>query len=359
VDGISQDEYNNRYGVSTAGSTLRINYLTQSEFGLNVGARLYLIGEDNNYRLFHLKNRELTITADVSTLSCGLNGALYFSQMDGDGGVARFPDNQAGAAYGLGYCDAQCPHGLRFSNGLINTEGYTDYGVCCTEMDILEANRWASTYTTHGCLADGYYACYDVECGDGDNYYNGLCDKTGCEFSPARQNNRYFLGYNTSFELQTSQPFTSITQFITDDGTDTGNLVEIRRRWFQNGVEIPNPVANWGYSQNYDSINDGYCNEYKSFFGEFNDYSEQGGLNSMAAAFDRGMVLAFSLWEDATGYMQWLDSLSPPDGDPDTPGVYRGPCPVDAGHPDDNHANNPDAFVTFSDIKIGTIGSTF
>ena len=51
---------------------------------------------------FKLKNREFTFTTDVSTLPCGLNGALYFVEMDGDGGMANHPGNKAGAAYGTG-----------------------------------------------------------------------------------------------------------------------------------------------------------------------------------------------------------------------------------------------------------------
>jgi cellulase len=35
-----------------------------------------------------------------------MNGALYLSDMDPTGGLGRL--NKAGAAYGTGYCDAQC-----------------------------------------------------------------------------------------------------------------------------------------------------------------------------------------------------------------------------------------------------------
>jgi len=52
----------------------------------------------------------------------GLNGALYFVQMDGDGGKAKYQN--AGAKYGTGYCDAQCPHDLKFINGQANVEGW-------------------------------------------------------------------------------------------------------------------------------------------------------------------------------------------------------------------------------------------
>jgi cellulose 1,4-beta-cellobiosidase len=49
-----------------------------------------------------------------SQLPCGLNGALYFVAMDSDGGMAKFPTNKAGAKYGTGYCDAQCPQDIKF-----------------------------------------------------------------------------------------------------------------------------------------------------------------------------------------------------------------------------------------------------
>jgi hypothetical protein len=53
----------------------------------------------------------------MSNLPCGLNGALYFISMDQDGGKSRFPNNKAGAKFGTGYCDAQCPKDIKFING--------------------------------------------------------------------------------------------------------------------------------------------------------------------------------------------------------------------------------------------------
>jgi len=44
---------------------------------------------------------------DVSNLPCGLNGAVYFSEMEADGGAGKYPTNKAGAKYGTGYCDSQ------------------------------------------------------------------------------------------------------------------------------------------------------------------------------------------------------------------------------------------------------------
>merc|ERR1712146_873219 len=74
--------------------------------GRNVGSRNYLMDTEDTYKLFKLKNKEFTYTVDDSQLDCGLNGALYFVQMEADGGAGKY--GNAGAKYGLGYCDAQC-----------------------------------------------------------------------------------------------------------------------------------------------------------------------------------------------------------------------------------------------------------
>jgi len=50
---------------------------------------------------------------DVSNLPCGLNGAVYFSEMEADGGSSKFTTNKAGAKYGTGYCDSQVSDHLR------------------------------------------------------------------------------------------------------------------------------------------------------------------------------------------------------------------------------------------------------
>eukprot|EP00971_Amphidinium_carterae_P328116 6459839-Amphidinium_carterae.1 len=43
--------------------------------------------------------------------------------MEADGGKG-FAGNNAGAKYGTGYCDAQCPHDIKFINGEANSEGW-------------------------------------------------------------------------------------------------------------------------------------------------------------------------------------------------------------------------------------------
>lgn len=75
--------------------------------------------DDSTYQMFNLTNSEFTFDVDVSQLPCGLNGALYFSAMDADGGLAKYDGNKAGAKYGTGYCDSQCPRDLKFINGQV------------------------------------------------------------------------------------------------------------------------------------------------------------------------------------------------------------------------------------------------
>jgi cellulose 1,4-beta-cellobiosidase len=78
-------------------------------------------GSEDKYQMFKLLNKEFTFDVDVSNLPCGLNGALYLIEMDEDGGKSRFSTNKAGAKYGTGYCDTQCPHDIKFINGEVST----------------------------------------------------------------------------------------------------------------------------------------------------------------------------------------------------------------------------------------------
>ena len=87
---------------------------------LTEASRVYLMdASDSKYEMFKLKNQEFTFDIDMSKLPCGLNGALYFVEMDADGGLSRFSGNKAGAKYGTGYCDTQCPHDIKFINGQV------------------------------------------------------------------------------------------------------------------------------------------------------------------------------------------------------------------------------------------------
>lgn len=106
-------DYSGTYGITSSGNALTLKFVT----GANIGSRVYLMASDTAYQMFKLLGQEFSFDVDMSNLPCGLNGALYLVQMDADGGMAKYPTNKAGAKYGTGYCDAQCPHDLKFING--------------------------------------------------------------------------------------------------------------------------------------------------------------------------------------------------------------------------------------------------
>lgn len=147
-------------GVSTSGDTVTMNQFVPGGDGSpqRFSPRSYLLGPDGNYVLVKLLGQELSFEVDLSTLPCGENGALYLSEMHATGGRNEY--NTGGARYGSGYCDAQCP--IRtWLNGTLNME---QRGACCNEMDILEGNAFASSFTPHPCI-------------------NGKCDPIGKSYS--------------------------------------------------------------------------------------------------------------------------------------------------------------------------------
>lgn len=115
-------DYSGTYGISTSGNALKLGFVTQGSGAANVGSRTYLMaaGSTTKYQMLQLLGQEFTFDVDVSNLPCGLNGALYFAEMDADGGMSKYPTNQAGAKYGTGYCDAQCPQDIKFINGEVS-----------------------------------------------------------------------------------------------------------------------------------------------------------------------------------------------------------------------------------------------
>jgi cellulose 1,4-beta-cellobiosidase len=110
-------DYSGTYGITTSGSALTLKFVTNGPYSTNIGSRVYLMASDSAYQMFNLKNSEFTFDVDMSNLPCGLNGALYFVEMASDGGTSKYSGNKAGAKYGTGYCDAQCPHDIKFING--------------------------------------------------------------------------------------------------------------------------------------------------------------------------------------------------------------------------------------------------
>ncbi|CAK0864337.1 unnamed protein product, partial [Prorocentrum cordatum] len=211
VEGIADQAYSGTYGVSAEDDALRLNYIP--------GSRVYVL-EGDEYKMFKLKNREFSVEVDVSSLTCGINAGLYFVEMPANGG-----SGEAGARFGAGYCDAQCPRHLKFVDGLANTEGWAKttaktpegdevevgpvgrWGSCCAELDVFEANREATALTVHPCSIDGAQRCDGSgECGDPNQKKESIwCAAEGCGHNPYRLGAHKFYGQGEDFDVDTSK----------------------------------------------------------------------------------------------------------------------------------------------------------
>ena len=372
---IEGADYNGTYGIDAKGDALKLRFVTNGTYSRSVGSRSYMMDDTNTYKQWFLKNKEFSFISDVSNIGCGLNGALYFVEMDKTGNMGD-GSNAVGAEYGTGYCDAQCPHDLKWINGEANLldwvpssnngdTGTGKYGTCCFELDIWEANGQAQQTTPHTCSVDGQYRCSSAEeCGDNDGIHRdtGVCDKNGCDFNPSRMGFDSYFGRGADFDIDTTKPFTVVTQFITADGTDEGDLSEIRRFYVQDDKVIDNVKVSFDGSTEFDSITDDFCEAKTEAFTEAGDiasFANRGGMKNMGDSMGRGLTLVLSLWDDYDANMLWLDAAYPTNETVrDVPGVHRGPCDVTSGVPSDIEAAVPDSTVGFASIKTGPIGFT-
>jgi len=197
-------------------------------------------------------------------------------------------------------------------------------------MDIWEANSAATKYCAHTCTKPGLYACSGADCG-----VNGVCAQTGCGFNAYVQGIKGFYGKGGA--VDTSKPFTVVTQFFSAGNSSTGELVEIRRLYVQGGKVIQNPQAVSGKGN---SVTEAFC-------GPSNAFAIRGGMKAMGESLSRGMVLVISIWNDPGGFMSWLD------------GGNNGPCDATEGDPKNIKAKVPDTSVVFSNIRWGEIGTTY
>lgn len=93
------------YGIFTSGASMRMDFYGKDKKFQS--PRAYLLNKDKKqYEMLKLTGGEFSFDVDVSKLPCGMNGALYLSEMRADGGRSKL--NPGGASVGTGYCDAQC-----------------------------------------------------------------------------------------------------------------------------------------------------------------------------------------------------------------------------------------------------------
>jgi cellulase len=151
-----------------------------------------------------------------------------------------------------------------------------------------------------------------------------------------------YYGEGSSFDVDTTRPFTVVTQFPVDNST--GKLNEITRLYVQDGNVIrAETIAKEGLPA-VNAITDDYC-----VASGATAFNRLGALEAMGDSLTRGMVMAFSIWWASDGGMLWLDGAS----------QGAGPCQDSEDLPANILAVEPNPEVTFSNLKWGEIGSTF
>jgi len=354
VDGVDLDGYEKRFGITVSGSGINIQFGETESFA----KRVFVIDEhdEDSYQLFKLKNREFSFDVDASNLPCGLNGGVSFVAM-GAKGEQGMGANAAGAKYGMGYCDAKCPRSLRFVQGEANMDGWESvrnegrYGSCCAEVNLWEANRNATAMTAHACKTKKQTRCEGDACG-------ASCDGSGCQFNPFQLGSGDFYGPGAA-GLDTTRPLTVVTQFLTSDGTDTGDLVEIRRFYSQEYDVIQNANASVQRFPRIkgNSITDTFCKRYAEATGRGDFFEGKASyLEELGDALERGMVLVLSLQDEPATNLNWLDSSPRPNKVTAKNDIMEGPC---FGRPRDVRSEHPEASVQYSNFRFGAIGHTW
>jgi len=79
------------------------------------------------------------------------------------------------------------------------------------EMDIWEANSKSQAYTLHPCTVEEPIKCLGKGCGDGEERYDGVCDKDGCDMATYRYGDHAFYGEGSEFKVDTSKKITVVT----------------------------------------------------------------------------------------------------------------------------------------------------
>ena len=337
IEGITIEEWAAPYGVSVNKDTLSLQYVTEGPYGTNVGSRMYIVDSSKKkYVGFDLRNKEFSFTVDVSQLPCGLNGAVYFTEMPLESPYAGID-----SSYGVNYGDAQCFKDIKYLEGKANMG---DRGACSNEYDVWEANSRAMSIALHPCSIQGVKACTNpVDCGDGPNRFKGVCDKSGASYNPFREGRRKVYGVGSEFEIDTTKPIRVRTQFISD--SKTGLVTKVRQLLEQNKKVVTSAELD-------DAIIFAQAKKYE----EPDHFHELGGFKTMTESLARKHVLILSLWDDTSVQMRWLDSIYPVGST--KPGDFRGPCSNEDTSPSTLRKKFPKNKVVYSDIRLDDLDSS-
>ncbi|KAK0624437.1 cellobiohydrolase from Melanocarpus Albomyces complexed with Cellotetraose [Immersiella caudata] len=362
IEGI--DSYKNTFGIDPANGSVSLKLKHYVDFGYNTAPRLFLLEEENKYQTFVLLGNEFTFDVDLSTVGCGINSALYFVAMDADGGMAKFPTNEAGAKYGTGYCDAQCPKDVRFVSGKANSDfwkpseyyppsGTGRYGSCCPEFAVWDSNAHSFSMSSHTCPWPGFHICedgYDCEAilDSQDRRYAKQCDPYGCIYNPTRMGVPGFYGKGKV--VDTNRKFTVITRFEED---------RVYQIFVQDGKRIDTPAPEWEGIPKQSGLTAEMCETATNVFEELDRFGSNGGWKTHNELLSRPLVLAMTINTDSYSHNLWLDGVYPPEaGDMGIPGAVRGDCPLEGSDPFTVEKQNPRAKVIWSNIRFGPVGLT-
>ncbi|KAK4442127.1 Exoglucanase 1 [Podospora aff. communis PSN243] len=365
IEGL--DDYKGSFGIATVNDSVSLKLRHYIEFGYEMNPRVFLLEDENKYQTFVLLGNEFAFDVDLSTVECGINSALYFVGMDADGGMARFPANEAGAKYGTGYCDAQCPRDGKFVRGKANSDywmpprsetyppqGNNRFGSCCPEFAVWDSNAHSYSMSSHNCprnefhICEGYYGCESLSPSI-DPRFIRQCDPYGCNYNPTRMGVPEFYGKGKV--VDTTRKFTVITRFEED---------RVYQIFVQDGKRIDTPAPGWEGLPKESGLTADICSKTPDLFEEFDRFGSNGGWNSHKEVLSRPMVLALSISTDSYSHNLWLDGVYPPEGGgPDgIPGQVRGDCPLEGSDPYTVVVQNPRAKATWSNIRFGPVGST-
>merc|ERR1719382_1369301 len=117
----------------------------------------------------------------------------------------------------------------------------------------------------------------------------------GCQFDPLALGNLDYFG--PGGQIDSKKPITVVTQFITDDGTDTGKLSKVRRFYQQHGQTIQNAHADEDKFPSLlasNTITDDFCGAQKELQGTS---AGEGYLERLGQALDNGVVLTAAVFE--------------------------------------------------------------
>ncbi|KAJ3992226.1 concanavalin A-like lectin/glucanase domain-containing protein [Lentinula boryana] len=277
-------------------------------------------GSITEYQTFKLVNQEFTMDVDVSQLPCGLNGAVYFSQMDADGGMARFPGRQE-PSLELDTVTLNAPTTSsslmeKYAPLLSPHTGTGATGTCCAEMDIWEANSLSAAVTPHPCTVTEQTSCTGSTCSSPNSTAGEILLSMVREWLSTPPNPSLS---SPSLSPRTTSPLVRFLPFAVSTS---------------NGVVIQNSETNIPGITATNEITTQFCEEQKTAFGDIETFDQMGGLAGMGTAF-----------------------TYPTDGT--SPGDFRGTCSTSFGVPATVEAQSPNAQVIYSNIKVGPIGSTF